>query len=274
MRKTELDGVKKEPELRRHNGYYNLAQSPLFKRSRTEILTSTAIPTKIPAYYDPETNAFIFNHVNYSVVSRHTRLFCGSVKLVSIGMQVDRRPIVTLDGESQELILFYVMFLETLKKAQNLELFSILCLLTKYVREIIKERDVKKIYQIAEQSAEGFVQTDGDIPTQVPVVSLINLLKLGAGVCPHFTLFTCYLLDRLMQDSIIPRGSIVHFREQTTELPHDWALYVHENKSVFWIDTAMGYTTTLAGLTYEQRKFYTEPTIETVEHFLDCNFRT
>lgn len=152
----------------------------------------------------------------HRIVNRSVTDFCSIDQhpLVSIGAG-DREWIV-LSQQSKVLDTHY----QTLKKIMIEELGNLeakLDALKKFVRSILT---------ISDNDVDKFCSNQQHMTFQdMPIINLDEFIKRSLGVCRHHGLFTAYLLNRLMKDKLIPKGEIMHCRDDIPRGAHVWVLY-------------------------------------------------
>lgn len=183
------------------------------------------------------------NGDQYALLSRHTRCFTRG-KLACISTTAITREVLLFDSSWHFLDQLYRQFKIELADESNIML--IFEKLHNFIRKNIFQHRLSfkqlDFYGYRPVGKVVLEPKEDSINGQADIYELLTFLRAGQGVCRHIALTTCYFLDRLRIDKLLPQGDIHYFRNTIRQDgSHAWAVFVEHAQpcnQVFIIDAA------------------------------------
>lgn len=200
--------------------------------------SKTFLDKNLPHYYDNDSGTIQVKGVTYELITGSTQGFSKKC-LVSYGSSPTREGILLDPRNSPLLRNHYANFRSGL--TNQLSNVQILLLLNDYVRtrvfsvsnSYVRRNLIDSIVKKA-RKAENLGK---EYP---PCIPMDAFLKVGAGLCRHYALVSCYFLDRLLseKDPLI-QGTVQHMRSRRKATTpsgedrwsaHTWVVFIPEYK--------------------------------------------
>jgi len=128
---------------------------------------------------------------------------------VSISRIPNRREIIYYNESSKTLNRLYQQLKED---CQQFKIEKVIEILTRFVRDQLPSYEQDLVDNVVRTLFKHRIAFQGEFYEEIPAVNLKRFLEKGVGVCRHHAMFTCYLLQRLQQDNLLPEGKIIHYR--------------------------------------------------------------
>ncbi|MGE5196441.1 MAG: hypothetical protein ACM3JI_03820 [Anaerolineae bacterium] len=200
--------------------------------------------------YDPTTETIKHQGVSFSIVKGST-FFFSKMPLVCISSFPCAREIICLTPSSLLLRKSFDHLKTKLTASSSLP--DLLNALARFIRndifslplcnELHLNSFIHQWYREEGRTFQDFARTRSGC--WIPMIALDDFMAAKVGVCRHLSLLSCYFLDRLLGECVLPKGRCHHVRDmvQTIEgaFGHAWSLLVLEEDRGFWhIDSMWG----------------------------------
>lgn len=192
----------------------------------------------------------------YLIVTKMMTDFCKQA-IVSAG--AGDRELLTLDPNSTFLEQQYQTLktsieTENHKQGRTLNPSEIFAIVIKFIRE---QNFKVKSNNLENDILQLYKNWPGERYESNPMIPIDYFLEKGIGLCRHHALYLSFLLNRLMNDKLLPAGKIHHLRHTFLKgSAHVWVMYQPDSqpKKLFLLDSLWNVATDIISPTMKEQQ--------------------